>query len=93
MDGMGIVNCNKVFYDVVWKDFVDLGFLDCIFWYCVVVVQDFSYDFSGGVGIYGVFVGGQSFLNVLFFYSDFYCFVVVYVGCYDNCMDKISWNE
>lgn len=93
MDGMGTANRNKAFHDVAWKDLADSGFPDRILWHRAVAAQDPSYDLSGGVGIYGASAGGQSSLNALLFHSDFYRFAVAYAGCYDNRMDKISWNE
>ncbi|KAH7308591.1 peptidase [Stachybotrys elegans] len=93
MDGMGTANRNKAFHDVAWKDLADSGFPDRILWHRAVAAQDPSYDISGGVGIYGASAGGQSSLNALLFHGDFYRFAVAYAGCYDNRMDKISWNE
>lgn len=93
MDGMGTANRDKAFHDVAWKDLADSGFPDRILWHRAVAGQDPSYDLSGGVGIYGASAGGQSSLNALLFHGDFYRFAVAYAGCYDNRMDKISWNE
>ncbi|KEY71654.1 hypothetical protein S7711_09622 [Stachybotrys chartarum IBT 7711] len=93
MDGMGTANRNKTFHDVAWKDLADSGFPDRILWHRAVAAQEPSYDLSGGVGIYGASAGGQSSLNALLFHGDFYRFAVAYAGCYDNRMDKISWNE
>jgi len=57
-----------------------------------MAARDPSYDISR-VGIYGGSAGGQSTLNALLFHGDFYKVGVAYAGCYDNRMDKISWNE
>ncbi|KAH9429472.1 hypothetical protein MCOR02_009208 [Pyricularia oryzae] len=93
MDGMGTANRDKAFHDVAWKNLADSGFPDRILWHRGVAAQDPSYNLSGGVGIYGASAGGQSSLNALLFHGDFYRFAVAYAGCYDNRMDKISWNE
>jgi dipeptidyl aminopeptidase/acylaminoacyl peptidase len=45
------------------------------------------------VGIYGGSAGGQDALLGLLFHPDFYKVGVAFAGCYDNRMDKISWNE
>lgn len=45
------------------------------------------------MGIYGASAGGQSTLSALLFHPDFYTVGVAYAGCFDNRMDKISWNE
>ena len=50
------------------------------------------YDISR-VGIYGGSAGGQRHAAALLFHRDFYKVGVAYAGCYDNRMDKISWNE
>jgi dipeptidyl aminopeptidase/acylaminoacyl peptidase len=57
-----------------------------------MAARDPSYDISR-VGIYGASAGGQSTLDALLFHGDFYKVGVAYAGCYDNRMDKISWNE
>ena len=57
-----------------------------------MAAKDPSYDI-GRVGIYGASAGGQSTLNALLFHGDFYKVGVASAGCYDNRMDKISWNE
>ena len=93
MDGMGTANRDKAFHDVAWKNLADSGFPDRKLWHQALAAKDPSYDISGGVGIYGASAGGQSSLNALLFHADFYRFAVAYAGCYDNRMDKISWNE
>jgi len=92
IDGMGTANRSKAFQDVAWKNLADSGFPDRIAWHKAMAVRDPSYDI-GRVGIYGASAGGQSALNALLFHGDFYKVGVAYDGCYDNRMDKISWNE
>jgi dipeptidyl aminopeptidase/acylaminoacyl peptidase len=92
IDGMGTANRGKAFQDVAWKNLADSGFPDRILWHKAMAATDPSYDISR-VGIYGASAGGQSTLNALLFHGDFYKVGVAYAGCYDNRMDKISWNE
>ncbi|RMB36681.1 dipeptidyl aminopeptidase/acylaminoacyl peptidase [Sphingomonas sp. PP-F2F-G114-C0414] len=92
IDGMGTANRSKAFHDVAWKNLADSGFPDRILWHRAMAAKDPSYDI-GRVGIYGASAGGQSTLNALLFHGDFYKVGVAYAGCYDNRMDKISWNE
>ncbi|KMS51693.1 peptidase [Novosphingobium barchaimii LL02] len=92
IDGMGTANRSKAFQDVAWKNLQDSGFPDRIAWHRALAAQDPAYDISR-VGIYGASAGGQSTLNALLFHGDFYKAGVAYAGCYDNRMDKISWNE
>ncbi|MFD1952163.1 DPP IV N-terminal domain-containing protein [Sphingomonas arantia] len=92
IDGMGTANRSKAFQDVAWKNLADSGFPDRIAWHRALAARDPSYDI-GRVGIYGASAGGQSTLNALLFHGDFYKVGVAYAGCYDNRMDKISWNE
>ncbi len=92
IDGMGTANRSKAFHDVAWKNLADSGFPDRIAWHRALAAQDPSYDI-GRVGIYGASAGGQSAANALLFHPDFYDVAVAYNGCYDNRMDKISWNE
>ncbi|WP_267395970.1 MULTISPECIES: DPP IV N-terminal domain-containing protein [unclassified Sphingomonas] len=92
IDGMGTANRSKAFQDVAWKNLADSGFPDRILWHKAMAAKDPSYDISR-VGIYGASAGGQSTLNALLFHGDFYKVGVAYAGCYDNRMDKISWNE
>lgn len=94
MDGMGTANRDKAFHDVAWKNLADSGFPDRILWHRAAAARyPANYDISKGVGIYGASAGGQSTLNALLFHGDFYKQGVAYAGCYDNRMDKISWNE
>jgi dipeptidyl aminopeptidase/acylaminoacyl peptidase len=92
IDGMGTANRSKAFHDVAWKNLADSGFPDRILWHKALAARDPAYDISR-VGIYGASAGGQSALNALLFHPDFYQAGVAYAGCYDNRMDKISWNE
>jgi dipeptidyl aminopeptidase/acylaminoacyl peptidase len=92
IDGMGTANRSKAFHDVAWKNLADSGFPDRILWHKALAARDPAYDISR-VGIYGASAGGQSALNALLFHPDFYKAAVAYAGCYDNRMDKISWNE
>lgn len=92
IDGMGTANRSKAFHDVAWKNLADSGFPDRILWHKALAARDPAYDISR-VGIYGASAGGQSALNALLFHPDFYQAAVAYAGCYDNRMDKISWNE
>lgn len=92
IDGMGTANRSKAFHDVAWKNLQDSGFPDRILWHKALAAKDPAYDISR-VGIYGASAGGQSTLNALLFHGDFYKAGVAYAGCYDNRMDKISWNE
>jgi dipeptidyl aminopeptidase/acylaminoacyl peptidase len=92
IDGMGTANRSKAFHDVAWKNLADSGFPDRILWHKALAARDSSYDISR-VGIYGASAGGQSALNALLFHPEFYKAAVAYAGCYDNRMDKISWNE
>ncbi|QVM83890.1 DPP IV N-terminal domain-containing protein [Novosphingobium decolorationis] len=92
IDGMGTANRSKAFHDVAWKNLADSGFPDRIAWHRALAAHDPSYDISR-VGIYGASAGGQSTLNALLFHGDFYKAGFALAGCYDNRMDKISWNE
>lgn len=92
MDGMGTLNRSKAFHDVAWKNLGDSGFPDRILWHKALAARDPSYDISR-VGIYGASAGGQSAFGALIFHPQFYKAAVAYAGCYDNRMDKISWNE
>ncbi|MEG1680611.1 MAG: prolyl oligopeptidase family serine peptidase, partial [Stenotrophomonas sp.] len=93
IDGMGTMNRSKAFHDVAWKNLGDAGFPDRIAWHKAMAARDASYDISAGVGIYGASAGGQNALNALQFHPQFYKVAVAYNGCYDNRMDKLSWNE
>ncbi|SEL15718.1 Dipeptidyl aminopeptidase/acylaminoacyl peptidase [Pseudoxanthomonas sp. GM95] len=93
IDGMGTANRSKAFQDVAWKKLGDSGFPDRIAWHKAMAARDPSYDISRGVGIYGASAGGQSTLGALERHPEFYTVGVAMAGCYDNRMDKISWNE
>jgi dipeptidyl aminopeptidase/acylaminoacyl peptidase len=92
IDGMGTSNRSKAFHDVAWKNLGDSGFPDRIAWHRAQAARDPSYDITR-VGIYGASAGGQSTLGALLFHPEFYRAGVAWNGCYDNRMDKISWNE
>lgn len=92
IDGMGTANRSKAFHDVAWKNLADSGFPDRIAWMRALARQEPAADI-GRVGIYGASAGGQSALNAMLFHPEFYKAAVAYAGCYDNRMDKISWNE
>ena len=92
IDGMGTSNRSKAFHDVAWKNLGDSGFPDRIAWHKALAAKDPSYDLTR-VGIYGMSAGGQSALGALERQPEFYKVGVAMVGCYDNRMDKISWNE
>ncbi|MBB3813682.1 dipeptidyl aminopeptidase/acylaminoacyl peptidase [Xanthomonas arboricola] len=92
IDGMGTANRSKAFHDVAWKNLGDSGFADRIAWHRALAARDRSYDI-GRVGIYGASAGGQSTLGALERHPEFYKVGVAFAGCYDNRMDKISWNE
>jgi dipeptidyl aminopeptidase/acylaminoacyl peptidase len=92
IDGMGTSNRSKAFHDVAWKNIKDAGFPDRILWHKAVAAKYPYYDISR-VGIYGTSAGGQSSLGALLFHPEFYKAAVSAVGCHDNRMDKIWWNE
>lgn len=92
IDGMGTSNRSKAFHDVAWRNLKDAGFPDRILWHRAVAARYPWYDVSR-VGIYGTSAGGQSALGALLFHPDFYDVAVSAVGCHDNRMDKIWWNE
>ncbi len=92
MDGMGTANRSKAFHDVAWKNVGDAGFPDRILWHRAVAERYLYYDISR-VGIYGGSAGGQNALGALLFHPEFYHAAVSYVGCHDNRMDKLPWNE
>lgn len=92
IDGMGTSNRSKAFHDVAWMNLKDAGFPDRILWHQEVAERYSYYDISR-VGIYGTSAGGQSSLGGLLFHPDFYDVAVSAVGCHDNRMDKIWWNE
>jgi dipeptidyl aminopeptidase/acylaminoacyl peptidase len=92
IDGMGTNFRSKAFHDVAWQNLKDAGFPDRILWHKAVAAKYAYYDISR-VGIYGTSAGGQSSLGGLLFHPDFYKVAVSSVGCHDNRMDKIWWNE
>lgn len=93
IDGMGTANRSKAFQDVAWKNLGDSGFPDRILWHKAAAAKYSWYDIGHGVGIYGGSAGGQSTLGALLFHPEFYTVGVAFAGCFDNRMDKISWNE
>lgn len=93
IDGMGTANRSKAFHDVAWQNLGDSGFPDRILWHEAAAETYSWYTIEGGVGIYGASAGGQSTVAGLMFHPDFYSVGVGFAGCYDNRMDKISWNE
>jgi dipeptidyl aminopeptidase/acylaminoacyl peptidase len=92
IDGMGTSNRSKAFHDVSWKNIKDAGFPDRILWHRAVAAKYPSYDITR-VGIFGNSAGGQNSTGALLFHGDFYKVAFSSVGCHDNRMDKISWNE
>lgn len=92
IDGMGTLNRSKAFHDVAWKNIADAGFPDRILWHKAAAAKYPGYDISR-VGLYGGSAGGQNTLSGLLFHPGFYKVGVAFAGCFDNRMDKISWNE
>jgi dipeptidyl aminopeptidase/acylaminoacyl peptidase len=92
IDGMGTSNRSKAFHDVAWKNLGDAGFPDRILWHKAVAAKYPHYDITR-VGLYGTSAGGQNSLGGLLFHPEFYKAAVSSVGCHDNRMDKIWWNE
>jgi len=92
IDGMGTSNRSKAFHDVSWKNIKDAGFPDRILWHKAVAARYPYYDITR-VGIFGNSAGGQNSTGALLFHGDFYKVAFSSVGCHDNRMDKISWNE
>ncbi|MEX1011141.1 MAG: prolyl oligopeptidase family serine peptidase [Balneolaceae bacterium] len=92
IDGMGTANRSKAFHDVSWQNLGDAGFPDRIIWHEAVAEQYSWYD-NSKVGIYGTSAGGQSSTGALLFHPEHYHVAVSAVGCHDNRMDKIWWNE
>ena len=92
IDGLGTSNRSKAFHDVAWKNLGDAGFPDRILWHKAVAAKYAYYDITR-VGIYGTSAGGQNSTGGLLFHPDFYDVAVSAVGCHDNRMDKIWWNE
>jgi dipeptidyl aminopeptidase/acylaminoacyl peptidase len=92
IDGMGTSNRSKGFHDVAWMNLKDAGFPDRILWHKAVAAKYAWYDTSR-VGIYGNSAGGQNSMGALLFHPEFYKAALSSVGCHDNRMDKIWWNE
>lgn len=92
IDGMGTNFRSKAFHDVAWQNLKDAGFPDRILWHKAVAAKYPYYDITR-VGIYGTSAGGQNSMGALLFHPDFYKAAVSFVGCHDNRMDKIWWNE
>jgi dipeptidyl aminopeptidase/acylaminoacyl peptidase len=92
IDGMGTANRSKSFHDVAWRNLKDAGFPDRILWH-KAVAETYTWYNNSKVGIYGRSAGGQSSLGGLLFHPDNYHVAVSSVGCHDNRMDKIWWNE
>jgi dipeptidyl aminopeptidase/acylaminoacyl peptidase len=92
VDGMGTSNRSKAFHDVAWQNLGDAGFPDRILWHRAIARKYSWYDTSR-VGIYGTSAGGQNSMGALLFHPAFYKAAVSAVGCHDNRMDKIWWNE
>ena len=92
IDGMGTNNRSKAFHDVAWQNIRDAGFPDRILWHRAVAREYDHYDVSR-VGIYGGSAGGQNAMAALLWHGDFYDVAFSSVGCHDNRMDKIWWNE
>lgn len=79
-------------HDVAWRNLGDAGFPDRILWHKAVAATYPYYDITR-VGLYGTSAGGQNALGGLPFHPEFYDAAVSAVGCHDNRMDKIWWNE
>ncbi|MDO8835123.1 MAG: DPP IV N-terminal domain-containing protein [Vicinamibacterales bacterium] len=92
IDGMGTSNRSKAFHDVSWMNLKDAGFPDRILWHKAAAAKYPWYD-ATRVGVYGTSAGGQSSMGALLFHPEFYKAAVSAVGCHDNRMDKIWWNE
>ncbi len=92
IDGMGTSNRSKAFHDVCWRNLKDSGFPDRILW-IKAAAQKYPYMDITRVGIEGFSAGGQSTMAALLFHPEFYKVGVAAVGCHDNRMDKIWWNE
>lgn len=92
IDGMGTANRSKAFHDVAWRNLKDAGFPDRILWH-EKVADTYSWYDNSRVGIYGRSAGGQSSTGALLFHPEHYHVAVSSVGCHDNRMDKIWWNE
>lgn len=92
IDGMGMLWCLKLFYDIWYGDMGDNILLDqvvglkelgkCYLW------MDLSC-----VGIWGYFGGGNVFIDVMLCYFDFFKVVWFESGNYDNCNYEDDWVE
>jgi dipeptidyl aminopeptidase/acylaminoacyl peptidase len=92
VDGMGTANRSKAFHDVAWRNLGDAGFPDRILWHKAIAAKYSWYD-ATRVGIYGGSAGGQNAMGAMLFHPEFYKAAFASVGCHDNRMDKIWWNE
>ncbi|MGC9471408.1 MAG: prolyl oligopeptidase family serine peptidase [Bacteroidales bacterium] len=92
IDGMGTSNRSKAFHDVCWKNLKDAGFPDRILW-MKAAAEKYPYMDISRAGIFGGSAGGQNAMGALLFHPDFYKAAVASVGCHDNRMDKMWWNE
>ncbi|UII26177.1 S9 family peptidase [Fulvivirga maritima] len=92
LDGMGTGNRSKAFGEVCYKNLKDSGFPDRMKW-IKEAAEKYPYMDIDRVGLYGGSAGGQSTVNGLLQYPEFYKAGVAACGCYDNRMDKIWWNE
>jgi dipeptidyl aminopeptidase/acylaminoacyl peptidase len=92
IDGMGTSHRSKGFHDVCWQNLKDAGFPDRILW-IKAAAEKYPYMDTVRVGIFGGSAGGQSAMGALLFHPEFYKAAVASVGCHDNRMDKIWWNE
>ena len=92
VDGMGTFNRSRKFHDVAWRNLKDAGFPDRIGWIKQAADKYPEMDLDK-VGVYGFSAGGQSTALALLLHGDFYKVGYAAVGCYDNRMDKIWWNE
>ncbi len=92
IDGMGTSHRSKEFHDVCWQNLKDAGFPDRILW-MQAAAEQYNYMDIDRVGIFGGSAGGQNAMGALLFHPEFYKAAVASVGCHDNRMDKIWWNE
>ncbi len=92
IDGMGTSHRSKAFHDVCWQNLKDAGFPDRIPW-IKAAAEKYPYMDIERVGIFGSSAGGQNAMGALLFHPEFYRVAVADVGCHDNRMDKIWWNE
>jgi dipeptidyl aminopeptidase/acylaminoacyl peptidase len=92
VDGMGTANRSKAFHDMAWRNLGDAGFPDRILWHKAIAAKYSWYD-ADRVGIYGGSAGGQNAMGGMLFHPEFYKAAFASVGCHDNRMDKIWWNE